>query len=142
MIGCSKIDIPFLSRKKSCNFYYTNELAKNIHNEPAYSCTILDTNLYKEKALSKKDLVIISSFLKELKKDNFMISEPAHNRKPAYRMFVTFSKSKFVINVYDSRYISVFPWDGYYKEDYIDMNNISSAFNLYNLCRFTILSPE
>lgn len=142
MTGCNKIDVPFSNKKKPFDFYYTNELAKNIHDEPVYSCTILDTNLYNEKVLSKKDSAIISSFLKELKKNNFMNSRPAVQKKPAYRMFLTFSKNKFVINVYDSRYISVFPWDGCYKEDYIDMDNISVAFNLYNLCHFTISSRE
>lgn len=142
LTGCSKIDLPIMNKKKPYNFYYTNELAKNIHDEPIYSCTILDTNLYKEKALSQKELPVLSSFFKELKKSSFMNSKPAVQAKPEYRMFITFKNAKFVVNVYNSRYISIFPWDGDYKEDYIDMNNISAAFNLYNLCRFKILSHE
>ncbi|WP_045516751.1 DUF4883 family protein, partial [Clostridium sporogenes] len=43
---------------------------------------------------------------------------------------------KYIINVYNKQYISVYPFDGNFPMDYIDMNNIPEAYNLYNLCNF------
>ena len=45
-------------------------------------------------------------------------------------------KDKYIINVYNKQYISVYPFDGNFSMDYIDMSNIPEAYNLYNLCNF------
>lgn len=134
------IDNYNLSKDKPFNYYYTKELSNNIALEPKYKCTIIETNFYSEKSLSLKDNETIHNFISELKKSNFINKPSDLPSKPAYRMYFTFSKVKYVIDVYNENYISVFPWDGCYSADYIDMNGVHTSNNLYNFSKY--LNPK
>lgn len=125
-----------LKGKKPNNFYYTNLLAKNITLEKQYKVTISETNFYKGSEINKKDKELIKHFITLLKKENFKTLEKKPKSKPLYKIFFTFEKDKYIINVYNKQYISVYPFDGNFPMDYIDMNNIPEAYNLYNLCNF------
>lgn len=138
--GCKTINVPLKDKKKPAVFYYTNELSKNINNQATFNCTIMDTNLYKEKTLDEQDIKIILSFLTILNKNDFVSTKVELPSKPIYKMFLTFDKAKFVINVYNEKYISLYPWDGEFPPDIIDMNNINASNNLYHLCRYIISS--
>lgn len=130
------LPIDGLKGKKPNNFYYTNLLAKNITLEKQYKVTILETNFYKGSEINKKDKELIKHFITLLKKENFKTLEQKPESKPLYKIFFTFEKDKYIINVYNKQYISVYPFDGNFSMDYIDMNNIPEAYNLYNLCNF------
>ncbi|WML35270.1 DUF4883 family protein [Clostridium sp. OS1-26] len=136
-VGCNYnfSNISF-NKTKPNNFYYTNILAKNFALEPSAKCVILDTNFYKEKELSKENLDTVNSMLKALNKNNFISKPKDITEKPVYKMFFTFNKEKLVINVYSEKYLSVYPWDGNYPMDYIDMSSLPTSLNLYNLCKF------
>lgn len=138
LVGCNYnfSNISF-NKTKPNNFYYTNILAKNLTLESSVKCVILDTNFYKEKELSKENLDTVKSMLKTLNKNNFISKPKDIPEKPIYKMFFTFNKEKLVINVYSEKYLSVYPWDGSYPMDYIDMSNLPISLNLYNLCKFT-----
>lgn len=138
LVGCNYnfSNISF-NKTKPNNFYYTNILAKNLTLESSVKCVILDTNFYKEKELSKENLNTVKSMLKALNKSNFVSQPKDIPEKPIYKMFFTFNKEKLVINVYSEKYLSVYPWDGSYPMDYIDMSSLPISLNLYNLCKFT-----
>ncbi|MBI6873002.1 DUF4883 family protein [Clostridium aciditolerans] len=138
LVGCNYnfSNINF-NKTKPNNFYYTNILAKNLTLESSVKCVILDTNFYKEKELSKENLDTVKSMLKALNKNNFVSKPRDIPEKPIYKMFFTFNKEKLVINVYSEKYLSVYPWDGNYSMDYIDMSSLPISLNLYNLCKFT-----
>lgn len=138
--GCKVINVPLRNKKKPVLFYYTNALSKSINNQKLFNCTIMDTNLYNEKKLDEEDLKIISSFLSKLNKNSFISTKTELPPKPIYKMFITFDDSKFVINVYSEKYISLYPWDGEFPPDIIDMSNINISNNLYHLCRYIILN--
>lgn len=125
-----------VTKKKPNNFYYTNNFAKNLTLESSFKANALDTNFYKEKELSKEDVDTIKSFTKALKKANFIEKPKELPDKPSYKLFFTFSKEKYVINIYNERYIAIHPWDGIYPMDYIDMNGIQPLYNLFNLCEY------
>ncbi|MCR1933600.1 DUF4883 family protein [Clostridium tepidum] len=125
-----------LKGKKPNNFYYTNLLAKNMTFEKEYKVTILETNFYKGKEISKKDKETIKYFTTLLRKQNFKTLEKKPESKPLYKIFFTFKKDKYIINIYNKQYISVHPFDGDFPMDYIDMSSIPEAYNLYNLCDF------
>jgi hypothetical protein len=140
LIGCN-YNINDLSNiifnpNKPNNFYYTNILAKNLALETSCKVTILDTNFYKEKELNKDNINIIRYLLKNLNKNNFISKPKALTSKPIYKIYLTFSKDKFVINVYSDKYIAIYPWDGNYPMDYIDMKGIPASLNLYSLCKY------
>lgn len=139
LTGCSfkSINIPIL-KDKPFNYYYTNLLCKDLNLESNYKVVIFETNLFKEKQISKDDSVSIKGFLKDLKSNDFIKKPASLPAKPAYKIFITFGSDKFVINVYTDRYVSIYPWDGVYSMDYIDMSNTQTANNLYYLCNYII----
>lgn len=95
-------------------------------------------NFYKKKDFSKEDLYTLADFFNSLNNDSF-IEKPANlPDKPLYMIFLTFSKNKYVINVYNENYISIYPWDGAYNMDYIDTSKMYKAYNLYGLCKYLI----
>lgn len=127
----------YYNKKKPNDYYYTNLLAKNLTLCKTYECRVLDTNFYRTEILNNDDINTINYFLKELKKPNFLPSSQAIKTEPEYKIFFNFpeSKEKYVINIYNSQYISIQPWDGDFLLDYIDMSNIPLRYNLYSLAK-------
>lgn len=127
-----------VTKKKPNDFYYTNNLLKNLTLEKSLKITVLDTNFYKEEELSSEDIEIVKNFGKALSTKNFMQKPKDLPDKVAYKLFFTFNKEKYVINIYNEQYISVYPWDGTYPMDYIDMQGIQPLYNIYSLCKYII----
>lgn len=137
-IGQYTINNLSVTKKKPFNFYYTNQLAKNLTLESKVNAKLIDMGFYKEKDLSKEDMDTVKNFLKSLKKENFVDKPKDIPSKPSYKIFFTFSKDKYVINVFNEKYISIYPWDGSYTMDYIDMNGIYSSYNMFKLSKYLI----
>ncbi|WP_243187053.1 DUF4883 family protein [Clostridium muellerianum] len=136
-MGCNlNLSNIIYSKNKPNNFYYTNILAKNLTLEASYKCIILDTNLSKEKEVQNDNKFVVKNMLKSLNKNNFIQKPKDLPDKPAYKMFFTFNKDKLVVNVYNEKFISIYPWDGDYSMDYIDMSGVPLSLNLYSLCKF------
>lgn len=137
LTGCNyAINNTISIKKKPNNFYYTDILSKSMAAEPSYKCTVLNINLSRQKKLDDKNTAIITSMIKSLNTKNFIPKPENLNTKPLYKIFFTFDKNKLVMNVYNERYLSVYPWDGNYPMDYIDVNGISISLNIYNLCNY------
>lgn len=132
--GCTSI----LEAKKPAMYYYTNLFSKCILEENTYLGTVLDTNLYKEKTLSNDNKSEIKNFIKNLHKENFINKPKDLPTKPLYKMYFTFKSGKYVMNVYNEKYVSVYPWDGNYPEDYIDMSSLPAAYNIHSFCKYLI----
>jgi hypothetical protein len=125
----------YLNMKKPTNFYYTNLLAKNLTLCSNYEVKLLDTNFYKTESITLENVDIVKSFLKELRKSNFIPKPVTISNKPKYKIFFTFfdTGEKYVINIYDDQYASIYPWDGSFSMDYINMKDIPLRYNLYSL---------
>jgi len=95
-------------------------------------------NFYKKKDFSAEDLSIFREFFNSLKVDSFIEKPTIQQNKPIYKIFLTFSKNKYVINIYNENFISIYPWDGGYSMDYLDTSNMFKAYNLYGLCKYLI----
>lgn len=136
-VGCNyNLSNVNFKKTKPNNFYYSNILAKDLTLESSYKCIMLNTNFYSEKELSKENVDTIKAMLRSFNKNNF-ISKPADlPEKPSYKIFLTFSKEKFAINVYNEKYICIYPWDGSFPMDYIDMTGVPVSQNLYNLAKY------
>lgn len=126
--------VSFVQGKKSSSNYYTQSMVNDIKKYNIKNITVLETNLQKEKKLDKDDTVLFCNFLTSLNAKNFKGS--SQNKKPAYKFFVDTNKNKYVINIYDEKNISLFPWDGIYEMDNIDMSDIKKLYNLYDLCHY------
>ncbi|AAK79067.1 Hypothetical secreted protein [Clostridium acetobutylicum EA 2018] len=132
--GCNEL----IDKKKPFNFYYTNLLAKSFVKEKALKFSLIDTSYYKNHNLTATEIDTIRDFLVHLKKHNYINKPSKLPAKPMYRLFLTFSNSKFVIDVYDENYAAVYPWDGYYPKDFLNIKDIPPSCNPYNFCTYII----
>lgn len=137
-IGSMTINNFTVTMKKPNKYYYTNNIAKYLIQNSSVKIKLLDTNFYKEKELSQDDIDTIKNFTKALKKANFIEKPKELPQKPTYKLFLTFDKEEYIINVYNEKYIAVYPWDGTYSMDYVDMNGTQNLYNLYGLCKYLI----
>ncbi|MBU3183178.1 DUF4883 family protein [Clostridium psychrophilum] len=111
---------------------------KDLSQEKPVELYTLYMNFYKKKDFSKDNLSTFIQFFNSLNNNSF-ISKPANlPNKPLYKIFVTFSVNKYVINIYNDKYISIYPWDGNYSMDYIDTSKMYKAYNLFGLCKYLI----
>jgi len=125
-------------KNKPNKYYYTNLLMQDLSKESPVNLYVLYMNFYKKKDFSKEDSSVFSNFFVSLNNDSF-ISKPASlPNKPLYKIFLTFSETKYVINIYNERFISIYPWDGDYIMDYIDTSKMYRAYNLFGLCKYLI----
>ena len=46
--------------------------------------------------------------------------------KPPYRLYFNFKNKSYVVEVYNEKYLSIYPWDGNYPRDYINMDSLPS----------------
>jgi len=136
LIGCTYS----INRKKPNNFYYTNLLAKNLTISSSCTGTAIDTNFYKKQNLTTEDLDTIKKLTKALSKKNFIAAPKDLPKKPIYKIILEFNDEKYVINIYNEKYLSIYPWDGSYNMDYLDITNIERGYNVYYLCKYLI--PE
>lgn len=125
-------------KKKPNNFYYTSELYKNLKKDDAYSIKLFETNLYKEVEVSKENNETLNNFISSLKTENFISKPEVLKEKPEFQLFIKANDEKYVINIYDEKYISIHPWDGVFSMDYINMEDIHKAYNLYGFCKYIL----
>lgn len=125
-------------KNKPNNYYYTKLLMKDLSLEKPVELYTLYMNFYKKKDFSKDDLSTFAQFFNSLNNASF-ISKPANlPDKPLYKIFLTFSVNKYVINIYNEKVISIYPWDGDYSMDYIDTSKMYKAYNLMGICKYLI----
>ncbi|GIM29595.1 hypothetical protein CPJCM30710_22610 [Clostridium polyendosporum] len=132
--GCN--DAQYINFKKKPNkFYYTEELYKIVSSKD-FTLSAFDTNVYREENPKGKDKDIVINFIKCLSKDNFIDKPSNLPEKPVYKLFISSSETKFVINIYENNIVSIFPWDGMFSEDFINTENIPQAYKLYLFCKY------
>lgn len=130
--GCNSL----LQLKKPFVFYYTDYLSKDLKQSDSFICTILDTNFYKEQTIAQSEKDIIKKFIENLHKDNFIEKPKDLPAKPPYKIYLTINKNKYVMDVYNENYVSIYPWDGNYPMDFIKTSNVPASYNLYLLCKY------
>jgi len=95
-------------------------------------------NFYKKKDFSKEDLSTFTEFFNSLNNDSFIETPVNLTSKPIYKIFIKFSENKYVINIYNDNLLSIYPWDGDYRMDYLNTSKMYKAYNLYGLCKYLI----
>lgn len=133
--GCSKIPISF-NNKPSIS-YYSKELLNKYKLDGLDKVTAFEVNYSKERPVDEKDAEIINKFLTSVDNSSY-ISKPSDlPEKSKYKFFIDLKNNdKYVIAVYDEKYVSIYPWDGKYPPDYIDMTNVHTLYNLYGLSKY------
>lgn len=119
-------------------YYYTNSLIKAMNKDNDYECYAIDTNYYKKIVLTGESLTIVRGFIKCIKTDNF-IADPKLTKDPPYKIYFRFKNQKYIINIYDEKYVSIYPYDGIYPMDYLNCSNVYKFYNLYSLMNILYL---
>lgn len=132
----------YLSKKPQANNHYTENLSKLINSNDSYKYYIFDMNFYKEKDLISDDSYIVNNFVKALDEKAFIKKPSSLGDKPVYKMMLEFPKEKYIINVYNAKYVTLHPWDGKEEMDYIDMTNLPASYNLFYLCNYIFSSKQ
>lgn len=135
--GCKikATDIP-IARKKPNNYYYTSLLATSMITDNNIKGSVFELNLHKEKELTQEGYENIIVFFKTLRSKNFVNKPVDLPAKPQYKLFITSKNDKYVINIYNDKFVTIHPWDGIYIVDYIDISDINTRYNPYELCKY------
>ena len=134
--GCNLNTAQYIRPKaKPSENYYTNEIKNKINENSEYTLRIFDMDYYKYYEVSKEEHSILPEFIDSLSSENYSKALES-DLTPKYKLIIQFSDSKYIINLYENNLISIYPWDGVYKEDIITMNGISDYYNLYKFCEY------
>ncbi len=133
--GCNFQLISY-NEKKTNNFFYTKELLTSMKEDSDFTVSLFQSNLHKELDITKDALPVLKGFMEDLNKDSFVDAPKDLPPTAPYRLFITFKNQKYIINVFNEDIVSIHPWDGVFKEDFITMKNIHRAYNLYGLCKY------
>lgn len=138
MSGCSSIKklLPFQSDEKPSLHYYTDGLIKEVNLSSPKKVSVFYREYFKEFTFPETEVEDISSFIKILSKDNFIDRPEDLPEKYKYKVYLTFNEKKYAMTIYDEKYISIYEWDGDYKEDFLNINNIPLSLNIYGICKF------
>lgn len=124
---------------KPNNHYYTDQLENKILTDENFTLYVFDTNLYKEIEVSKEENPILKNFISSLSLDNYFDNEIKN--KEIYRIKVVFNDDKYLISIFDNSTVSIFPWDGNYKEDIISIKDLPLRYNLLDFCNHICNKP-
>lgn len=139
LTGCYiKIPNSILEKKKPSISYYTDEMINSFKKEDPLEVNVLYLNFYKGQRLDEGEILTLRKFFKYLKKDNFTEKPKDLPEAPEYKLFITFNHEKYVLDVYNNNYLSLYPWDGDYEKDYITMKDTYTSYNIFNLCEYVI----
>lgn len=133
--GCGLMDPKYmhLENKETPNFY-TNEVFKKILNDEYFSLEVFNTNMYKNIPVSNTENGIIENFIQSISIEDYNKGDIPTDREP-YQIRINFSDAKYIIKVYNSNLVTLYPWDGNFQEDIISLDNVPLHYNLYDFCK-------
>lgn len=140
--SCKKYIPKIIKNTKPSNHYYYDQMINNLTLSKDFKIYVLDTNYYQKLDFNESDILTFKNFIKNINKEDFINKPTDLPSTPPYKVFIEFKQDKFVINVYNENYISIFPWDGNFSMDFISTQKIFKAYNLYGLCRYLIPPDE
>ncbi|SFD37377.1 DUF4883 family protein [Clostridium uliginosum] len=133
--GCGLFSPKYINlSEKANNHYYTDELHKKILSNENFTLYVFDKNLYKEIKVNDDEISIIENFTNHLINTDYLDSTEESNLKEPFRIKIVFKDETFLIKVFNSKLVTLSPWDGNYKEDIISMDNLPLGYNLYDFC--------
>lgn len=115
--------------------YYANEIRDRMNRNEEYTIKIFDLNIYKYYEVDKQEHSIIPEFIDALNNENYGV-EIEDELAPEYKIIIEFSNEKYIINAYNEKLITVYPWDGVYPKDNISMEGVSDYYNLFKYCEY------
>ena len=141
--GCAVRDPKYISlEKKDTPYEYSNIVYKNIRSNKSFYLEVFDGNMYKTFSVDDEDCDILLSFFESLTNNNYVSEYDFSNLTVQYKLIVNFKEGshneKYIFNIYNEDFVTLYPWDGNLPEDMIIMDNVPKYNNLYDYCVYII----
>lgn len=134
-ISCSKIEY---SRNitKPTESYYTQNL-KALNSENIKEIKLIENKFYKEVILDKSTSKLIVDMIESL--DITKVSESLNDDVEClFKLHIENNSNKYVVDVYGNDIISIYPWDGIYEKDFLDISELPLSLNAESICNFIL----
>ncbi|MCM1990647.1 DUF4883 family protein [Oceanirhabdus seepicola] len=126
--------------EKPSKNYYINRLCYelDLENETLNNTEIslLITNYYKYISLPDEHKKSVISSIKTFENHTFEGDYELSNKKPLFKYIIKIDDEKYVIDVYDDDFLTVYLWDGKYPKDMITMKNSYPYENLFQISEY------
>ena len=135
LISCSNIE--YSSHKAKPTKYYYSENLKTLANNEIKQIKLIENKFYKEVILDKNTTNLIIEMINEL---NFeAIAQPLSNDiECLFKLHIESNTEKYVIDVYGNDIISIYPWDGIYEKDFLDISTLPLSLQAESICNFIL----
>lgn len=138
LTGCKSTNVQYINYStKPNNFYYTNDIYQKITRDEKYKLQVFDENVYKYFDVAPEDYNLLKEFIESLDKNSF-VEKIDSKIDPKYKLIIEFENIKYIINAYDEKTITVYPWDGVFEEDRLSMEGVPDYYNIYKYCEYII----
>ena len=135
--GCTLIQNPeYISLKtKPSPHFYTGEIYSKLSKGESYTLKVFDMNIYKYFDVDTHSNSITLEFIENLKSTSYNIDIDS-TLTPRYKLIIEFEDSKYIMNAYNDKQISIHPWDGTFSKDTISMEGVPDYYNIYKFCEY------
>ena len=134
-ISCSTIEYSS-SKKKPSEAHYSENL-KELVTANISEVKLIENKFYKEVILDKNSTKLISDMINEL--DLKAIALPlSSDIECLFKLHIQNNTQKYVIDVYGNDIISIYPWDGVYEKDFLDISSLPLSLKAESICNFIL----
>lgn len=133
--GCNA-QLIYYNEKKPNIYYYTQNLCSLIDKTDNFSVVLFQSDLHKQIDVTKDAVPVLKNFINDIKAEDFIEKPDNLPEIPPYKLFINIGDTKYVVNIYNDSILSIHTWDGIFKEDFLTMENVHAAYNLYGLCKY------
>ncbi|WP_297520437.1 DUF4883 family protein [uncultured Clostridium sp.] len=134
-ISCSTIEYSSNKNKPSESHY--SESLKELITTDITEIKLIENKFYKEVILDKNSTKLISDMVNEL--DLKSITLPlSSDIECLFKLHIKNNTQKYVIDVYGNDIISIYPWDGVYEKDFLDISSLPLSLKAESICNFIL----
>ena len=135
LISCSTIE--YSSHKNKPTKYYYSETLKTLVNNDIKQIKLIENKFYKEIILNKNSENLIIEMVNEL--DFTTTTQPlSDDIECLFKLHIEDNTQKYVIDVYGNDIISIYPWDGIYEKDFLDISSLPLSLQAESICNFIL----
>ncbi|WBW95983.1 DUF4883 family protein [Oceanirhabdus sp. W0125-5] len=126
--------------EKPSNNYYINSLCSKliIEDETVNNAEIslLITDYYKHISLPDEHKQSVISSLKTFENHTFEGDYELSNKKPLFKYIIKIQGEKYIVDVYNDNFLTVYLWNGKYPKDKITMKDCYPYENLFQISQY------
>lgn len=134
-ISCSNIEYSRNITKPNDSYYTEN--IKTLKNDEIKQIKLIENKFYKEVILDKNSSKLIIDMINALDKSN-STQALDDNIECLFKLHIENNSNKYVVDVYGNDIISIYPWDGIYEKDFLDISELPLSLKAESICNFIL----